>query len=180
MSIHGFDMVPMVKQKGFTLVEILIVVSILGILTAIIMPEFYGHTTKAKEVAAKEMLQMLRGQVELYTIQHDEMPPGYLDGNTSVSPVGAFMLVQLTYPTNITGQWAAAGTEGYDYGPYMNAVPKNPFNNGNQIWVITNDPTATEPSEADSRFGWLYYGPTKTIRLNTFGNDSTEMSYQDY
>lgn len=47
-------------NKGFSLVELLIVVAILGILAAIVMPEYQSHSQDAKEVAAKDNLRILR------------------------------------------------------------------------------------------------------------------------
>ena len=46
-------------KKAFTLVETLIVVAILGILTAIALPTFRGHIAEAKESAAKDILRIL-------------------------------------------------------------------------------------------------------------------------
>lgn len=55
-------------KKAFTLVEVLIVAAILGIMAAIVMPLFGDQVQLAKESTAKEMLQTLRGQIDLYGI----------------------------------------------------------------------------------------------------------------
>ncbi|RKY11715.1 MAG: hypothetical protein DRP65_03460, partial [Planctomycetota bacterium] len=47
-------------KKAFSLVELLIVVAILGILAAIVVPEFQTYTQQAKEAAAKDNLRILR------------------------------------------------------------------------------------------------------------------------
>lgn len=73
-------------KKAFTLVEILIVVAILGILAAIVLPQFQSHTQQAKESAAKDNLRILRNAIELYAAQHDGVPPGYPNGDTTASP----------------------------------------------------------------------------------------------
>jgi len=170
----------MSKRKAFTLVELLIVVSILGVLAAIIMPEFRGHGQQAKESAAKEMLQMLRGQIELYAIQHKGIPPGYLNGDMSSNPIGTRVVAQLTQVTNLNGEWEAPGTAGYDYGPYMHAMPKNPFNGSDRVWIVSDNPKVTELSVVGETYGWQYHGPTKTINLNTTGNDSVGVIYLKY
>ncbi|GAH74356.1 unnamed protein product, partial [marine sediment metagenome] len=64
-------------KKAFTLVEILIVVAILGILAAIVIPQFQAHSQEAKEAAAKDNLRILRNAIELYAVQHGGVPPGY-------------------------------------------------------------------------------------------------------
>ncbi len=55
-----------VKYKGFTLVELLIVIVILGILAAIVISRFTGATKDAKETSLKANLSGMRSQVEIY------------------------------------------------------------------------------------------------------------------
>ncbi len=107
------------SQKGFTLVEILIVVVILGILAAIVIPQFTDASTQAKNNSLKADLQTLRSQIELYKIQHgDEYP---VDTN---SPTNADFVTNMT--TKQTYQ-------NVDYGPYMQSVPKNSFTNSSEV-----------------------------------------------
>ncbi len=61
--------------NGFTLIEILIVVVILGILSAIIVPQFSNATEEAQETAAHSQLNVLRGQVTLYFAKHGTVAP---------------------------------------------------------------------------------------------------------
>jgi general secretion pathway protein G len=58
------------NQRGFTLVEILIVVIILGILAAIVIPQFTNASQDARKNSLTSQLQTLRSQVELYKLQH--------------------------------------------------------------------------------------------------------------
>src|ERR1041385_3789953 len=107
--------VPVMKTRksGFTLVEILIVVIILGILAAIVIPQFTNASQDARESALLSQLQTLRSQIELYKLQHmDKLP----DLVTNWNP--------MTTKTDIDGGVAGA----LDYGPYMQSAPTNPVN----------------------------------------------------
>ena len=53
-------------RRGFTLVEILIVVIILGILAAIVIPQFTNASQNARESSLQSTLQTLRSQIQLY------------------------------------------------------------------------------------------------------------------
>jgi prepilin-type N-terminal cleavage/methylation domain-containing protein len=52
------------NKKGFTLIELMIVVVIIGILAALAIPRFMRSTTKAKQSEAKQLLK------QIYTMQH--------------------------------------------------------------------------------------------------------------
>ena len=60
--------------RGFTLIEILIVVVILGILAAIIIPQFTNAADDASISSARTQLQTMRSQVELYRAQLGNYP----------------------------------------------------------------------------------------------------------
>ena len=78
-------------RKAFSLVELLIVTAIIGILAAIVIPEFQTHSQQAKETAAKDNLRILRNTIELYAVQHNGIPPGYVDNEPLLTPLpGAF------------------------------------------------------------------------------------------
>src|SRR5438105_15431211 len=70
------------KQGGFTLVEILIVVIILGILAAIVIPQFTSASQDARKNSLASQLQTLRSQIELYKLQHlDNLPSALVGGS---------------------------------------------------------------------------------------------------
>ncbi len=102
----------MKAQKGFTLVEILIVVVILGILAAIVIPQFTNASTQAKTSSMQADLQTMRSQIELYKIQHTDALP---DTNS-------FAEFETELTTRING-----------LGPYMQKIPINVFNDDNTI-----------------------------------------------
>ena len=57
------------RRNAFTLIEILIVVVILGILAAVVVPQFTNAADDANAAAVRTQLQTLRGQIELYRAQ---------------------------------------------------------------------------------------------------------------
>ena len=61
-------------KRAFTLIEILIVVVILGILAAVVVPQFTNAADDANDAAVRSQLQTLRGQIELYRAQQDGDP----------------------------------------------------------------------------------------------------------
>jgi general secretion pathway protein G len=104
----------MEAKSGFTLVEILIVVCILGILAAIVIPQYSESSTEAKFSSLCTDLQTLRSQIELYKIQHNNFPPSFVN-----------FVAQMTTYSDISGNTAAAKTVVFYYGPYMQKVPVN-------------------------------------------------------
>jgi len=62
------------NQKGFTLVELVIVIVILGILAAIAVPKFVNLGGKAKEAAAEANIGALRAAATLYYAEHGQFP----------------------------------------------------------------------------------------------------------
>ena len=122
------------RQSAFTLVEILIVVIILGILAAIVIPQFTNASQDARKSSLSSQLQTIRSQVELYKLQHQDKLPDIIT-----------TWDKLTKKTDVAG--AAGGT----FGPYLQATPTNPLNT--QSGVINGDGSAA-PTGATT--GWVY------------------------
>jgi prepilin-type N-terminal cleavage/methylation domain-containing protein len=122
-------------EKGFTLVEILIVVVILGILAAIVIPQFTGASTEAKESSLVSDLQTIRSQVELFKIQHNDILPGeILNADGTITPATAVTFVNAMCLK--TDQYGNVGiTAAHRFGPYMKKIPVNPFSNAVAVTV---------------------------------------------
>ena len=129
------------RNSGFTLIEILIVVIILGILAAIVIPQFTEASSDAKESSMVSNLQTLRSQMGLYKVQHDDQYPNTSDGGVTIDADVDNFIARLTSKTLITGAVDAANGE---FGPYMPAVPENPFQNaaGAPLYRFGNNPGA--------------------------------------
>ncbi|MEL7473476.1 MAG: prepilin-type N-terminal cleavage/methylation domain-containing protein [Planctomycetota bacterium] len=69
------------RRNAFTLVEILIVVVILGILAAIVVPQFANATSDARVGNLRSQIQTLENQIELYNAREGDYPALATDGN---------------------------------------------------------------------------------------------------
>ncbi len=150
-------------KYAFSVIELMILVAILGILAAIVLPEFQSHSEQAKEAAAKDNLRILRQQIELYAAQHDGVPPGYINGDPA----------QGAGPVAFSRQMVVN-----DH--YLSEIPENPFNSKSGIKFVGDDEDFPTQPLMTALYGWVYKPATKTIKLNWPGTDSAGVSYFDY
>jgi len=100
------------RRQGFTLIEILIVVIILGILAAIVIPQFSGATTDARNSSLSSTLQTVKIQIATYRLQHrDKLPDLTASWDC------------MTHKTDINGK--IDPPNGPTFGPYLQSVPVN-------------------------------------------------------
>src|SRR6266567_3665808 len=64
------------KTAGFTLVELLLVLVILGILAAIVIPKFSGRTEQAKEQAAVTQISTFKTALDAFEVDNGYYPKG--------------------------------------------------------------------------------------------------------
>ncbi len=151
-------------NAGFTLVEILIVVVILGILSAIVIPQFTSASDTAKANALTTQLQTIRSQLELYRVQHNDTYPD-LAGDDGWE--------LLTKKTDASGTVDADGA----FGPYLQKAPANSFGGASTISALTvgDDPSTTGTA------GWAYDRTTGEIRgiLSSDNADKVGMTEAD-
>lgn len=119
------------KQKGFTLIELMIVVAIIGILAAIAIPNFMNYQCKAKQSEAKSNLGNIRTAEEAYYAEYD------------------------TYSNN-TGEigFGLQGDERYAYSISANSTTftavarTDTLNNHTDRWEMTNNGTLSNVTNA--------------------------------
>jgi general secretion pathway protein G len=123
--------------RGFTLVEILIVVIILGVLAAIVIPQFANASADTKKNSLAASLHAVRTQIEFYMLQHGEMTPALTGSDW----------------TPLTDQSTYRGTT---CGPYLRAAPINQLNGKSDILVVAADVVVGTPIAGATGMGWIY------------------------
>lgn len=142
----------MSRKKGFTLVEILIVVIILGILAAVVIPQFSEASNDTREASVMTDLKTIRSQIQLYKAQHLEAYPDDFEA-------------QMTSYTDVDGEDQAAYDSTHRFGPYMLRVPPNPWTGVNTVTTVTGAATAYSAA-ADMTAGWWYNSDTGEFRCH--------------
>jgi prepilin-type N-terminal cleavage/methylation domain-containing protein len=151
------------RQSAFTLIEIMIVVALLGLLSAIALPQFLSHKEEGKSAAMVSSLTILRTAIDSYWTQHDGFP-GQADAREFAD--------QLLKSTNKAGE-VGTGT-GYGYGPYLRngQLPVNPLTSTSTVKVVNSMPNQPSGSEA-----WIYAKDTGELRCNAAGSTIDGVEY---
>jgi general secretion pathway protein G len=97
-------------QRGFTLIEVLVVVAILGILAAIVVPRIMDRPDEAKRVAAKADIGAIVQALKLYRLDNGFYP-------STDQGLGALVQRPATQP--VPSNWKQGG--------YLERVPKDPW-----------------------------------------------------
>ena len=135
------------RRSGFTLIEILMVVIILGVLATIIIGLFNNTTSDAATNSLKDNLRAMRGQIQVYYAQHGTYP--------ALSTFES----QMTQFTDVTGTTSATQTPACRFGPYIVSMPALP------VGVNKGLTTVTGTTYADG-FGWEYDPTNGTFKPN--------------
>jgi len=150
------------KKNGFTLIEMLIVVIVLGILAAIIVPQIAVSTDDAKMNTLETNLNGCRKAIELYYFEHGSVYPGGAVPTTKpadVTDTAETFVAQLARYTDVSGNIANAKTAVFKYGPYIKngKLPTNPYNDKFDVVMDVTETDITERDSTASDVGWKMY-----------------------
>ena len=145
-------------SMGFTLIELIVCLSIISALTGISIPTYKSYSTKAKRAQALADLKDIQYAMELLVMDTDTWPGP--SGAGEIDPGGANEVWDLSLPQ--AGLVATnGGFPGWN-GPYMNSMPKDPWGsdyffdsdyriNGEDFAVIGSfGPNKVGPNQYDS------------------------------
>jgi len=104
------------SERGFTLIEIMVVVVIMGILAALIVPKLMGRTDDARIIAAKQDIATIMQSLKLYKLDNLHYP-------TSEQGLQALLTKPATGPS----------ADGWKAGGYIEKLPKDPWGNSYQF-----------------------------------------------
>jgi prepilin-type N-terminal cleavage/methylation domain-containing protein len=148
MSVNRF--------RGFTLVEILIVVVIMAVLAAVVIPQFSSSTEDAKRSTGEFNVSTLRSIIQAYKGQHRDANPAF-DATAK----------SLTVLLNKTKSDGTVDNTNGTYGPYLVEFPDNPYTGIRDVKVITNNPAKASDVTAGQNGGWLYNATVGNIWLDS-------------
>ena len=139
-------------RRGFTLVEIMIVVFILVILAAIVIPQFSTASNDTRDASALTNLKTLRMQLQLYKAEHNDNYPTDFE-------------TQMKIYSDAQGNTSDTFSSTYRFGHYIQEVPDNPYTGVNTVTTVTGIATAYTEA-ADLSQGWWYNSTTGEIRCH--------------
>ncbi len=141
-------------RRGFSLIEVVIVVVIIGVIAAIAIPRMSRGASAAREAALKQDLTLLRNAVDLYSAEHDNTVPPF-----------TALATHLTGYSNFDADAAQASKDSTHYfGPYIKAIPPLPVgsNKGDATFA---DGSGAAPQIAGGA-GWWYNENTGEVKAN--------------
>ena len=153
----------MKSRNGFSLIELLIVVVMLGIMASVVIPQFCEAGTEAKTTSLRTDIHNVRTLIQLYKFHHNDALPG-----TTTDVDFETAMTSFTLQNGDLANPQAPG-EGV-FGPYLQKIPTNPF-----IEISINADVVEEGtgSPGGGNTGW--YFNTSTGAFNADDDDHSNL-----
>lgn len=140
VGIYWYSSVIM-KRNGFTLIELVFVIAIVGLMLSIAFPNFSAVQTKAKDTSLKSLSHTLQVAVESFYLTNGSYPSGTLDLLSLVSLLNTNGVVTAIPKNPFTGApYTAADTSGkilYNYDQTQNLYTITAYGENNSRVVTT-------------------------------------------
>ncbi len=116
------------RQRGFTLIELMVVIVILGLLLGVVVPNVFHSLTSATKDTARNQMASIGGAIEYYILDNKSLPKS---------------LDELTQPSPKSGE------------PYLRKIPQDPWNEAYEYKIVNPGKREFEITSAgeDKQFG---------------------------
>lgn len=151
---------------------------VLVTLATVLVPQSTRASGASRELMLADLLRYMRTQIQVYQGQHAGQRPGMAAGATDSTPDAGTFIAQMTQYTDESGTVIRGPSKTRVFGPYLLAIPENPFNSRDGILIV---PGATFPVPDDSQpYGWMYSPTTGRLTANVEGVGSDGVRYMSY
>lgn len=165
------------KHSGFSLVELVIVIVILGIIAAVAIPRITSGSRNAGESALRANLQTMRNSIDWYYAEHGNIFPGAKGDGVNLADTPEALISQLTQFSKLDGTVSATPDPAFPFGPYVRGkLPKLTVgSNTSQNTIAVLNQTAALTVDVAGGTGWIYNVATGEIIANAddIANDGT-------